>query len=317
MTFPLMPMLPTLSTAWPTGEQWIYEIKYDGYRGQLFFKDHDHIELYSRNLNHLNNSFPEVITYAANHLLAQEASPCVLDGEICILQSHAKADFSLLQKRGRLKKAEKISRATEAHPATFVVFDILLYQGTNLTTKPLVKRKQILDSLLLPKVDSSVYNPIQIVSTYTDPKQLWNAIEDYRSEGMVAKKLTSPWQSRVRTNLWQKIKNYQSGIFFITALNKSNGYFNVGLIRDERIVHVGLFSHGLTDSERETLIQVIKDNKEAETDKFISIRPSICVELNYIDWYQHELREPRFSQFRLDWHWEDCTWEKMTLNKFK
>lgn len=313
MIKPFKPMLPTLVTEWPVGSDWVYETKYDGYRGQLIV-DHDCIHLYSRNLNLLDGTFPEIISFIKSHDFSNFI-PFILDGEVCLLESERKADFPAIQKRGRLKKQEKIEQMAKTTPATFVAFDLLLLKGKDLRGLSLTSRKEKLETCNFHEVSIKNNDHVQLVSVESNPESLWRAIEDERGEGIIAKSSKSNWETGKRTTRWLKIKNYQTGVFFITAFDKRNGYFHVGLIKDGDIVPAGLFSHGLSDKERETLIHVIKANKESESKDFIWIQPSLCVELQFIEWYHDELRQPRFSSFKLDWHWEDCTWDTMRANK--
>lgn len=314
MSYRMKPMLPTLSMELPQGADWIYEIKYDGYRCMAYWSKTG-IELISRNGQPLTHSFPEVtermahITNSVDHML-----PLVLDGEICILHSRFKAAFDRLQARGRLKDVQKIQQAANQHPATYMVFDVLVSKGNEITSSPLLSRKKVLQELFQLLSDHD-HQEISCIEFSEDNQMVWSQVKEEQGEGVIAKRKNSKYTPGDRTKQWQKIKNPQTNVFFIAAYEKNNGYFHVGALRDNEVYIAGLFSHGLSSEEREALISVVKNNKVDENEQFVMVSPSICVELQYLEIYKEQLRHPRFVRFRLDVSWEECTWEKVISNK--
>jgi len=315
----LKPMLPTLIFEAPTGSNWVYEIKYDGFRAMLHW-DKNRIQLISRNGNVLNDQFPEIIAQCEDlrdvftpHL------PLVFDGEICILETPFKASFEKVQVRGRLRSSEKINQSSLAKPAHYVVFDLLRLAGHNLMSKKFIDRKNELSKLFhsasLPaQVDPTSPQLIQLVPYEQDLDSIWRKATESSAEGIIAKKLDSTWDEGKRTSNWYKIKNWQIGVFFILGYDKKNAYFHVGVIRNNQIYEIGLFSHGLSFEERQALLKVIQTNAAEETTHFIRVEPGICVELFYLELYKEQLRQPSFSKFRFDLEWQDCTWEKLIRN---
>lgn len=311
---PGRPMLPSLVFSLPKGNAWHYEVKYDGYRTALHFTN-DGIDLISRNLHSFNACFPDIIR-SLRPLRARLRSllPIVLDGELCILASDHRADFEIMQTRGRLKDERKISMWAEAHPADFLAFDLLEWAGENFRNQPYSARKRQLRKLFLTldlplRVDLQSGVPFHYVPCHSDGEHLWDSVKTWNSEGMVAKKADSPWIPGKRTESWLKIKNWKTATFFLTAYDKENGYFHVAVLREGTPYEMGVFSHGLQGNERSALVEIIQKNRVSETADFIAIQPSICVELQFIDLYKEGLRQVRFQQFRFDKHWEDCTWE--------
>nr|WP_196220082.1 hypothetical protein [Terrilactibacillus tamarindi] len=101
-------MLPTLHHIIPTGSDWIYEPKYDGYRMQVIWQSENNIHFFSRRLREITDQFPDIVIHFKNssqHFLP--FLPLILDGECCILSKAYKADFSLIQTRGKAKKKEQ------------------------------------------------------------------------------------------------------------------------------------------------------------------------------------------------------------------
>src|SRR5690625_244936 len=127
-------MRPIASTHLPSDdEQFIYEVKYDGFRCILKWT-FDDIQLISRNHKDLTIQFPEIVrfckayTQAVSHLL-----PATLDGELVVLNHQFQANFSLLQTRGRLKTSDIIEKHATSRPAHMMVFDMLSMSGENYT----------------------------------------------------------------------------------------------------------------------------------------------------------------------------------------
>ncbi|MCH1627550.1 DNA ligase D [Fredinandcohnia quinoae] len=313
------PMLPTLTFEVPIGQDWVYEIKYDGFRAILYWT-HDNIELISRNGNNLNEQFPELIDWCLkSQELFQPHLPLVLDGELCILESLYKANFELIQQRGRLKNKDKILKYSMDKPAHFLVFDLLEHKGNQLSNQQWLSRKkelkQLFESLNLEtKINPKDQQYIQLINFNGDYESIWKIVTENQSEGVIAKKVDSHWEAGKRTINWFKIKNWQKAVFFITGFDKINGYFHVGVLRNLEVFEIGLFSNGLATNERQALLQVIRNNATTETTKFLQVLPGICVELFYLELFKEQLRQPSFSKFCLDMNWKDCTWEKLVGN---
>ncbi|MEH7226176.1 DNA ligase D [Bacillus sp. JJ1566] len=315
----LKPMLPTLIFEAPTGPNWVYEIKYDGFRAMLHWEN-SRIQLISRNGNLLNEQFPEIIKQCEN--LSNEMAPflpLVFDGELCILESPFKASFEHIQQRGRLRSEAKIAEASVAKPAHYLVFDLLKLSGKNIMSRKFQDRKtelyRLFSDIKLPSaVEANNQEIIQLITYDQDLNSIWTKATSSNAEGIIAKKLDSTWEEGKRTSNWYKIKNWQVGAFFILGYDKKNAFFHVGVMRKNQIYEIGLFSHGLSPDERQALLHVIQANAIEDNIGFIKAEPGICVELFYLELYKEQLRQPSFSKFRFDVDWQDCTWEKLVRN---
>ncbi|WP_223700596.1 DNA ligase D [Sutcliffiella deserti] len=314
----IKPMLLTLHRDPPVGEEWGYEVKYDGFRC-LVFLDKDNITLQSRNGKSLNNHFPEIIDFL-EALVQQDKLlqfiPLVLDAELTILTSPWKGNFTAIQKRGRTKTKETVLDLAQSTPATLLAFDILKASGKTLVSLPFQTRKAklkeiftLLDLPLSPNTYSSV--PLQYVPYQLNGDMLFKKIKENHGEGIIAKKTSSTYQAGKRTPDWIKIKNFRNISCFITAYQKDNGYFHVAVMNQDRILPIGLFSHGMSSEERRALIAVVKENSKNEDNLFVYVEPGICVELYYLELYQGQLRHPEFRRFRFDIQVKDCTWNSL------
>jgi DNA ligase D-like protein (predicted ligase) len=301
-------MLPTLASEIPTGEEWLYEIKYDGFRTMIYFEKNS-ITMVSRNLNRLNEQFPETIEYFSTLSKQLSIAPAIIDGELCVLDSKFKANFDKIQQRGRLKKHDKIVLASKSIPVTFLAFDIVMRNNVLITNSPLVERKKILLEVF-NEVNQA--NPLfQLVDTYEDSNDLWAQIKKAHGEGIVAKRKDSQWEEGKRSIHWLKIKNLVIATFFVLAYDENNSFFHIGCIQNGEIKLIGKVGQGFQKEEKEALISIVKNNTVKQQQRIMYINPSICVEVEFLEISKNELRHPKFRRFRFDKHWEDCSWESI------
>lgn len=171
---------------------WIYEIKYDGYRLTALV-DHGQVELRTRGGADATNWFPETRTALAT----VQGGPHVFDGEICVLDSLGRSDFDSLHERARQR------RWYEGAPtAAFIVFDLLVEGGHDITARPLEYRKDELFEVLSPAPPG-----VLALGHFSEGKQIFDeAVLPLQLEGLVAKHLDSVYQPGVRSPDWVKIK---------------------------------------------------------------------------------------------------------------
>jgi ATP-dependent DNA ligase len=153
---PVLPMLAKRLEALPSGDDWIFEPKWDGFRA-LIFKDGDEILIQSRDEKPLNRYFPELL----DPLRLALPSRCVLDGEIVIVKGGG-LDFDELQLRLH-PAASRVRLLAQQSPASVVFFDLLLHNERNLCAEPFQLRRQILTELL-----ASAAPPIHLTPATTD-----------------------------------------------------------------------------------------------------------------------------------------------------
>jgi bifunctional non-homologous end joining protein LigD len=308
------PMLPTLTFEVPQGDNWNYEVKYDGFRALLFWDKE--IKLISRNENSLLEIFPEIKLYLEkNNELFKEFLPLVLDGELVYLENEYKAHFSSIQVRGRMRSEKKILEKALHNPCRLLVFDLLSLNGKSYSDRNYVDRKKALLKLFedchLPTAPDPVSSDlIQLIPASKDYQAVWEQVVLHDGEGIVAKQDTNQWEEGKRTTLWLKFKNFKYVSCFVTAYEKSNGYFYVGVYKDTNIYPIGQFLFGIKPEEKQALFQIIKENKTKEDDRFIYVQPAICLEIKYLELYDEQMREPHFERFQFDLSPEDCTFEK-------
>src|SRR5215469_7442196 len=180
------PMLCGAVSELPSGPEWSYELKLDGYRG-LAIKAGGLCKLLSRNGKDLTARF-RVITRALQPL----PDDTMLDGEIVALDGEGRPSFSLLQNsRGR------------DHTLAFYVFDLLLLAGEDLKGSPLEARRQMLRTKLLPQLAE----PIRLSESFDVPAdQLIRVIQESGLEGVIAKRRDSLYEPGRRSGAWRKMR---------------------------------------------------------------------------------------------------------------
>ncbi|MGP4076813.1 DNA ligase D [Halobacillus sp. K22] len=291
------PMLLTLTEALPTGKEWMYEVKYDGFR-VLLHGDEGKITLKSRNGKDLTSQFPEI----SQVKVASGTSPFTLDGELVILNTPYQACFSALQQRGRLRNADKIQRSSQERPATFMAFDYLNEEKASYN-----ERKRILE-----KTIQILRHPrIQAVQQFPTLNEIESLVHLHRGEGIIAKRKTSRYEAGVRSKHWLKAKQWRAVSGFLTSYDQSNGYYQLNLEEEHNGIYpLGSFKHGMTDEEDLTLRNFFKENGSRKNQVW-EIEPSVCVDINCLNAERGELREPMFHRFRFDLSPSDCTLQKL------
>jgi ATP-dependent DNA ligase len=173
----------------PTGGDWIFEPKWDGFR-TLIFRDGDEIMIQSRDLKPLNRYFPELI----EPLLKQLPSRCVLDGEIVIARENG-LDFDSLQLRIH-PAASRIKLLSQSIPASVVFFDLLCEGSRDLRAEPFETRRRELESLL-----SSDTPPIHVTPATHESKvasDWFRRFEGAGLDGVMAKPVSGIYESDKR-----------------------------------------------------------------------------------------------------------------------
>lgn len=308
-------MLLTASIEVPIGNEWLYETKYDGFRCILEWDKEPLLK--SRNGKLLNNMFPEIISFC--HEIYNKIKPFLpltMDGELVHLVNNFQSDFSKVQLRGRMKNIDTIKNNAEIFTCHYVVFDLLIYKGKDLTKLPLTKRKQQMSRLFnkvkLPvSINYQDTNRLQAINVYEDSPLLWDRIVTNNGEGLIAKQTKSTWNSAERTNKWLKIKNWRYISIILTKYDKSNGFFHGVVYQNGLLVEVVTFRHGLSEVELATLITLFQTKGTQLSNNIWELEPSICVEIACIDFDGKKLREPRFHLFKLNIDIQDCSWEHM------
>ena len=284
--------------------EWVYEIKWDGYRAVAEVSPNE-IKLYSRNGNDFAQNYPIVAT--ALKIIKHDA---VLDGEIVVLNEKGFPDFQKIQ-----HYAENAQ-----FPICYYVFDLLSLDGNDLTHLPLTDRKELL-KLLISINDVIKYSDHVIEKGIA----FFKAAVKNNLEGIMAKKADSEYYAGKRTNDWLKIKNHKSADVIIcgyTAPTGSRKYFGslvLGIIKKNNLEHVGHAGTGYDEEMLKTvfnLLQPLVQNESPFLEKIITnnkvtwVKPKIICEVKFTEWTKDEkLRHPVFLRIRNDKNVKQTTME--------
>ena len=284
--------LATLTDSIPKGKDWIFEIKYDGYR-ILSFAEKGKVKLLSRNENDYTSKFKEI----ASSLKSIKEESFVLDGEVVSFDENGRSDFGLLQENIKRKKGEFF----------YVVFDLLALNGEDLRALPLLERKQKLE-LLLFECDKRI-----IYSNHVEKgKESFEFAKKNNLEGIIAKKSSSQYSGK-RNEDWLKIKCYLRQEFVIAGYTTSekNQYLSaliLGYYDKNKLVYVGKVGTGFNDKNRKELHQKFQkhirktcpfDEKIKENAVWLSTK--FVAEVQFAEFTKDKLlRQPSFLGLRDD-----------------
>ena len=186
----MRPMLATPTTSVPTGDAWLHEVKWDGMR--ILADVHDgELTLTSRSGNDVTASYPEL------EGLAETYEDLLLDGEVVALDA-GRPSFAALAERMHVQDRRRAERLAATRPVTYMVFDLLRLFGQDLTAQPLSARRELLERLDL---DGRHW---QVPPVYADGQELFRATQEQGLEGVVSKRLSSPYQQGRRSPEWLK-----------------------------------------------------------------------------------------------------------------
>ena len=191
------PMKATLAKLPADDEGWGYEIKWDGVRA-IAYCEPGHLRLESRNLREITKQYPEV----AGITRALGSQTVILDGELVAYDDEGRPSFQRLQRRMHVASDSEVRRRAKDTPVTYVIFDLLYADGEVLLDLPYEERRARLEALDLAGDHWQVpaYHP-------GDGAALQAASKKQGLEGIIAKRLASPYRPGKRGRDWLKVKN--------------------------------------------------------------------------------------------------------------
>lgn len=300
-----LPMLATLTDEVFDNDDWIFETKYDGYRS-LIRINKGKVDLVSRNNLSFNDKYKPLVK-------AFEAikDDVILDGEIVVEDSKGKSHFQWLQyfaenpDRGQLK---------------CYVFDILYFNGFDLTGLKLLQRKRILEALL-PQSDEIIYSK-HIVGK--GAKALKEA-EKLEGEGLIAKKVDSKYLINKRSKEWLKIKITKEQEMVIGGFTDPKGGRSgfgsllLGYYEGDKFIYAGKCGTGFNDESLKDMATKLKKLEIKDSPFAVKprergihfINPELVAQIKYTEWTEtNSLRHPVFIALRNDKDPKDVVREK-------
>lgn len=300
------PMLCTLVDDPFDGNEWIFEIKWDGYRA-IAGKKGSSIELYSRNNNDFSQKYPSITEALRNF-----KDDFVIDGEIVALDKSGHAHFEWMQGWTAQQNQGELC---------YYAFDILWLNGHDLKHLPLLKRKQILRKII------NRHSPIRFNDHIASlGKSLYKQAQKSQIEGIVAKKTNSTYQPGIRGGDWLKIKTHlrqEAVIGGYTEPTGSRSHFGsllLGVYEKGKFIHIGSSGGGFDQKTLGTLHKQLQ-KLEVPSSPFTTepvaktkvhwVKPKIVCEVSFSEWTSNgTMRHPTFEGLREDKPAKDVHREK-------
>jgi bifunctional non-homologous end joining protein LigD len=305
---------------------WLFEIKWDGYRA-IAFIENGKVRLVSRNQNELTARYPELKDMPE----FVKAKTAILDGEVVALDVDGRASFSLMQQRTGFRPGGKRAAEKADVPVLYYAFDVLYLDGYDWRRVPLEERKKKLASIL-DAGDSLRYSD----HYEAQGKALFEIARDKKLEGILAKKRNSYYEER-RSREWLKIKirhQMECAIGGFTEPEGTRAHFGslvLGLYDKEgRLIHVGQVGSGFDQKLLSGISRVLhkietKKNPfygEVEALRKVSwVKPELVAEIEYAEWTEGansgsgpKLRAPVFLGLRDDKDPKECRFDQITAD---
>lgn len=286
-------------------KDWLFEIKWDGFRALATIDADASVKLASRNAKDLLSKFPELGDIGA----AFRSLPIVVDGEIVALDAEGRSSFQRLQNRIAGKGAPRRARGEDV---TYAAFDVLFADGRDLRELPLEERKEILESLIVPG-----HHVIYSKHVIGDGTKLFALAEKRGLEGIMAKRRDAEYESGRRTRTWLKIKTHKRQEFVVGGFTdpagsrKGFGALIVGYYQKSKLIYAGHCGTGFNTKLLETLSKRLKA-LERTTSPFATpvprstgaphwVSPKLVCEVRFTEWTDEGyLRHPAFLGLRED-----------------
>ena len=291
----IKPMLATVVDEPFDHPDWIFEVKWDGYRAVAEILDNG-VSLYSRNGISFNKKFFPIV-----ESLRKCGFEAVLEGEIVVVDDQGRPDFQALQHyqgpgRGQL---------------LYYVFDLLYFQGHDLTDLPLLRRKELLKKILpsTPRIKFSDH-------IWNEGLLFYNVAKEKGLEGIMAKHSQSAYETGRRSRQWLKVKTRLTQEGVIAGFTEPGGgrkYFGslvLGVFEGNELMYIGHVGGGFSEKDLKDIHEQLgpltrKDcpfNKKPETNAPVTwVKPVLVCEVGFSGWTEDDvMRQPVFLRLRED-----------------
>ncbi|WP_324735103.1 ATP-dependent DNA ligase [Thermococcus sp. SY098] len=294
-----------------------FEIKYDGARVQVH-KDGDKVIIYSRRLENVTKSIPEVVERIRKSIKPEKA---IVEGElVAVGEGGRPRPFQYVLRRFRRKY--NIQEMIEKIPLELNLFDVLYVDGENLIDAPFIERRKKLESIVEANQWIKVAENL-ITKSPEEAEEFYHKALDMGHEGLMAKRLDAVYEPGNRGKKWLKIKPTMENLdlviigaewgegrrahvlssFLLGAYDPGTGTF----------VPVGKVGSGFTDEDLVEFTKMLKPLIKKEKGKFVEIEPKVVIEVTYQEIQKSPkyesgfaLRFPRYVALREDKSPEDA-----------
>ncbi len=286
--------LCTLTNKIPSGKNWAFEIKYDGYR-ILTFKQNEKINLITRNGQDYTQKLPTIA-----ESLKFFKHNFVLDGEVVSFDEAGRSDFGLLQQNLKLNPEQ----------TQYVVFDLLALNGKDLRSTPLLKRKEMLKNLLINSPNNLIFSQ----HVLGEGSKCFTFAKQHNLEGIVAKEINSTYNGK-RDETWLKIKCYMRQEFVIcgyvtTPKNPVLSALILAYYCNKNLIFVGKVGTGFNEADKLNLSKKLNKIKAQncplitnplKKENVVWVKPKLVAEIQFAELTKENiLRQPSFIALRED-----------------
>ncbi|HWY19160.1 MAG TPA: ATP-dependent DNA ligase [Solirubrobacteraceae bacterium] len=315
LTPPIKPQLALSRRQLPVGEDYVYEVKLDGFRC-LAFVDGEEVFLQSRSAKPLGRYFPELMLPSGRY---------VLDGEIVVRDADGHEDFDALGQRIH-PAASRIERLSRETPAVYVVFDLLAREDESLLERPLVQRRAALQRLLAGERFAGA--PVELMRTVATAREAQPWLE--HAEGAIAKELSASYRPGERKGTF-KVKRVRTIDTVLVGWRPGKeqgtvGALILGLYDGPDLRVVGHCS-GLTAADKRRLIGFLAPYESGERGtadpsrwssgkdlEWVGLRPELVIEIDFDHVSAGRIRHgARLRRWRDDKPPHECTYDQLQL----
>lgn len=289
----IKPMLATLVVDPFDDSEWIFEIKWDGYRA-LAEISNNFVSLYSRYGNPFKEAFKEVYENLKQlHLRA------IFDGEIVVFDDKGRVSFEMIQNYKQLGEGHLV----------YVIFDLLSLDGQSLMQKELIERKKMLENL-------NIKGENLVVIDYIEKRGIsfFEKMKNYPFEGMIAKRKNSIYQPGIRSRDWLKIKVHLEQEMVIGGYTEGKGgrlgfgALLMGVYENSQFIYVGSVGTGYSDTILQNLKERLK-KLEVKQSPFVNppkgeqtwVKPLLVAQVKFQEWTKEgKMRQAVYLGLRED-----------------
>jgi len=307
----ITPMEPISSGSIMTGPEWIYQIKWAGIRGLVYYQEDSSpsgIKIYTKSGSDRTAFYPEL--HHIKNLIA--GSSAILDGEIVVPGDDGKPVFHLSLTRERVRNPDRLSYYCSKYPVIYIVFDILYLNGNSLTGLPLARRREILCNSVKAEAN------IGLAESYKDGPGLFDLMKRKGWEGIVSKKLDSSYLPGKKHNDWFKHKALKKLLAAVCGIQLKDGFPNsliLGIYRDNQWIYIGRASLGLTQDDLRRLKEYsqmsspvcpFSSANEWKGKNVAWLNPTLTCWVKFLEWTNDGLlRHPALLGFAAS-HWSEA-----------
>lgn len=311
------------------GKPAFYDLKLDGFRLQLH-KNKDEIKLFTRNLEDVTKQFPDVIEFIKTHV---KGDSFIIDAEAVGYDLKTKAPMPFQAVSQRIKRKHHIEEMVKKIPIQVFVFDILFYNGENLMDRPFRERRKIIEEIIKEEKNKIQLTEKLVTDSDSEVKKFYKKVLSRGFEGLMGKKLDSPYKPGRYVEGWVKLKPTLEPLDLTVVSaeygeGKRTGWltsYTVACKSGDKLLEIGKVSTGVKEKSEgmtyKEMTKLLKPLIISQKGKEVKLKPKIVIEVGYEEIQKsptyssgYALRFPRFLRERTS---EKSIKELNTLNEIE